>query len=312
MFTPPERTTIEVEGCDGEWFTVAGDDQWDRGIALADEDTGTDFGGMYEPAISVIYNSTAYQIGATYGGMREDKFDFILAFHVKGTPERPWRYCDSDFRKAWSAKRDSKIWVEVEDSRRWLTVRLGGKVKIKAINDPNGEQYGLVLVPLIAAYPRWLEEDVVSSYITATDTTGGGTETGVLYVSNPLPPDYPIWPKYVAQGTTGIVWTIDDRSWGNDEFERATIDAARKIVMPPLIAGENILIDTNPQALEGQVNSSLDTEVYQRMGGKRFMYSIPGPTPKTNIGVSVTHAPVGAGIQVKCPREWPRPWGLEP
>ncbi len=45
------------------------------------------------------------------------------------------------------------------------------------------------------------------------------------------------------------------------------------------------------------------------MNGQRFCYPLPGATPETKIPVSVTGAPVGAGVQVRCPRPWPRPWG---
>ncbi|MEV0247972.1 phage tail protein [Nocardia sp. NPDC050712] len=312
MIEPRGGVLIELEGCDGSWWTLSGEGQWDDGVALADEDDGTDFDAMYDPPITAIYNSTAFEVGATYGGIREEKYDFILAIHIMGTRENPWRYVDSNFRNALSAKRDAKLWVTTEDSRRYLPIRLGAKPKIKAVNDPDSEQYGLVLLPLVGAYPRWIEESAVSSFVTVTNTTVSGTETGYVTVSNPLPVDYEIWLQWVVQaGTAGIIWTIPDFSWGNDEFERAATDVARKVVMPPLINGEHLLIDTDKMARNGQVNSSLDTEVYQRMGGKRFMYHLPGRTPATQIPVTVSKAPIGAGIQVKCPRPWPRPWGLE-
>lgn len=310
--TSRESAIIEIEGCDGgDWWPVAGPDQWKRGVALADEESGTDFDGMYDAPLTALYNSTAFQIGADFGGIREDKYDFILAFHVMSTDEISWQEIDSQFRLAWSARRDTTIWVTTGNSRRKLPVRLGDKIKVKVMNDPIAEQYGLVLVPLVGAYPRWMEQPLVSTYITTTDTTGGGTETGYVEVANPLPIDYEIYLQWVVQGSAGIVWTIPDFSWGSDEYERPTLDAARKIVMPPLIEGEHLMIDTDKMARHGQVVSSLDTQVYARMNGKRFMYSVPGRTPRTMIPVSVTGAPIGAGIQVRCPRPWPRPWGLE-
>ena len=308
----PRGILIELEGCDGSWWTLSGDGQWDQGVALADEEEGTDFDGMYDPPMTAIYNSTAFEVGATYGGVREEKYDFILAIHIVGTKAMPWRGVDSDFRNALSVKRDAKLWVTTDESRRYLPVRLGAKPKIKAVHDPDSEQYGLILLPLVGAYPRWIEETAVSEWVTSTNTTVSGTETGYVTVSNPLPEDYEIWLQWVVQASAAnITWTIPDFSWGNDEFERAAVDAARKIVMPPLINGEHLLIDTDKMARNGQVNSSLDTEVYQRMGGKRFMYHLPGRTPPTQIPVTVSKAPVGSGIQVRCPRPWPRPWGLE-
>ncbi|WP_433661088.1 phage tail protein [Nocardia sp. CA-128927] len=309
MITPPPDTRIVIEGPGAEKFTVAGPGMGDRGVVLADEDSGTDFDAMYETATTTIWNATAYQIGADFGGLREEKFDFSLAFHVLGTPQLPWRHADSAFRQGFSFRRDSMVRVQIGDTQRRLPVRLGAKPRVKIVGDPNIHDYGLVVVPLIGAYPRWLEDDATSTFITATDTTGGGVETGFVTVANPLPIDYEIWPRWVFQGTAGIVWTIPDFSWGSDEFDRAEIDADRKIVMPPLLAGEHIVIDTDRMARNGQANSSLDTEFYARMGGKRFVYPLPGRTPETRIPVSVTGAPIGAGIQVRCPRPWPRPWG---
>ncbi|MEV6555865.1 phage tail protein [Nocardia sp. NPDC051756] len=314
MIDPPQGTLIELEGCGSpnDLWPLAGVGQWDRGVALADEDAGFDFDGMYDPPVTALYNSTAFEVGATYGGIREEKYDFILAVHVYGTPQKPWRYVDSEFRKAWSFKRDSKLWVSTSDSRRCLPVRLGAKMKIKAVNDPDSEQYGLLLIPVVGAYPRWIETPAVSTFITQTDTTGGGTETGYVTVSNPLPADYEIWPQWRIQAShAGMVVTLPDYSWGSDEYDRATEDATRKVQLAPLLLNEHLLVDTDKMALNGQFNSSLDTQFYQRMGGKRFAYSLPGGTPPTQVPVTVTGAPAGTGIQVLCPRPWPRPWGLE-
>jgi len=301
-------TLIQIEGWNGELFTVAGYGQWDRGIALASEDDGTDFAGMYESPVETIYNATAYQTGADFGGIVEDKFDFILAFHAKGTSEIPFRLADSDFRKAFSYTKDSKIIVEHDGTRRWLNVRLASQPKLKAANDPNSEGYGLLLYHLVGAYPRWLEDDVVASFVATTDTSVSGTETHNLAITNPTNSE--MWVKWMLQGTAGIIWTLPDYSWGNDQFERATIDATRKIIMPALIAGENVAVDTNPDSSSGQVNSSLDTEVYLRMAGQEFMYSVPPGTIST-VPVKVSHAPIGAGAQLIMSRQWQRPWGLE-
>ncbi len=306
--TAPEVTRISIISPDGDVFPVAGPDQWERGVCLADEDTGTDYDGMYDAPFEAIYNATAFQIGADFGGVREDKYEFVLAFHIKGTRTRTLRQADSEFRRAFDARRQSKIVVHHEDSTRWLDVRLGGKPRIKSKNDPNGEQYLLILYPIIAGYPRWREDDFPSSFVTTTDTTGGGTETGYVTISNPC--DVDIWLKWVLQGTPGIIWTVPDYSWGNDQFGRAVEDSLHKIVMPPLIDGEHVTIDTDPDSNVGQVNSDLDTEIYLRMNGKTFMYKIPPGTTAT-LPITVSHAPIGAVIQAKSPRTWTRPLGLE-
>ncbi|WP_282778320.1 MULTISPECIES: phage tail protein [unclassified Nocardia] len=300
---------IEVEGHNGEWFTVAGTGAGDRGVHLASENDGTEFAGLYDAPVTTIWNSTAFQLGATYGGIREDKYDFTLAFHVTETAANPWRYNDSALRKAFSYEKRSKLWVQVDDSRRWLDVQLVSNPRLKVGFDPNGQQYGLVLLPLAAAYPRWLEVEATDEFVAATDTTDGSTELGSVVVSNPT--DTEIWLKWMIQGSSGIRWTLPDFSFGDDRFDRADADADRMIAMPELLDGEHVRVDTDEMGLEGQVNSSLDTAVYQRMNGKMFLYPIPPYTPDTELPVVVSGAPAGAGVQVRCPRPWTRPWGLE-
>ena len=79
--------------------------------------------------------------------------------------------------------------------------------------------------------------------------------------------------------------------------------------MPPLIAGEHLRVDTDEDTT--QVESNIDTQPYLRMGGVRFLYPIPPYTPPTELPVAVTGAPAGVGVQVRCPRVWGRPWGLQ-
>ncbi|WP_036529139.1 hypothetical protein [Nocardia sp. CNY236] len=302
-------TIFQLEGHNGEWFTVSGAGAGDRGVHLAPESDGTEFDGLYDAPVSTIWNSTAFQLGASYGGMREDKYEFTLAFHVMEAGGNPWRHNDSALRKAFSYEQRSKLWVQVDDSRRWLDVQLVANPRLKAGFDPNGQEYGLVLVPLAAAYPRWMEADATDQFVTTTDTTGGGSEMGSVTVSNPT--DTEIWLKWMIQGADGIQWTLPDFSFGDDRFDRAYQDADRMIAMPALLVGEHVRVDTDEMGMEGQVNSSLDTAVYQRMNGKMFLYPIPPYTPETQLPVSVTGAPAGAGVQVRCPRPWTRPWGLE-
>ncbi|WP_069165466.1 hypothetical protein [Nocardia altamirensis] len=303
------ETLIELEGHNGQRFTVAGPGAGARGVYLAPENDGTEFDLLYDAPVKTIWNSTAFQLGASYGGMREEKYEFTLAFHVIESATAAWRDNDSALRKAFSYEKRSKLWVQVDDSRRRLDVQLASNPRVKVGTDPNGRQYGLVLVPLAAAYPRWMEADVTATFVTTKDTTNGSTELGSVKIANPT--DTEIWLKWVLQGTGAIKWTLPDFSFGDDRFDRATKDADRMIVMPELRANENVRVDTDEMAMEGQVVSSLDTAVYQRMNGKMFLYPVPPYTPETTLPVAVTGAPQGAGLQVRVPRLWTRPWGLE-
>ncbi|WP_280378521.1 hypothetical protein [Nocardia wallacei] len=307
-----DEARIEVEGCNAAWWPLAGPDQWSKNVALADEDSGTDFDGMYDPPVTALYNSTAFQAGADFGGIREEKYDFILAVHIVGTKEKPWRLVDSEFRKAFSYKRESRIWVELDGSRRHLPVRLGDKPKIKTNNDPNSEKGALILLPLVGAYPRWIENVQPSTFTTLTDTTGGGTETGYVWVDNPLPEDYDQYPIWEITATyEGLTVTLPDYSQGNDIHERAEEDLLRKVVLAPLHLGEHLRVNVDPMAFEGQFVTATRSEYAQRMNGRRLMYPIRAGTLRQQVPVTVTKAPIGTKIRVTCPREWPRPWGLD-
>ncbi|MBF5002216.1 hypothetical protein IRT45_34425 [Nocardia sp. BSTN01] len=311
---PPDDTVIGCEGPRGQWWDVAGPDQWKQGIALADEESGTDFDGMFDPPVTALYNSTAYEIGATFNGIKEDKYDFALAFEIMSLPNMPWARIDSAFRNSWSYKRDSKIWVTADGSRRYLPVRLAGKPRLKTNNDPNSEKTARITLPLVAGYPRWIEAPQPSSFITQTDTTGGGTETGHVWVDNPLPEDYDAYPIWDIQAAAeGITVTLPDYSWGNDLHERADEDALRKVVLAPLHLGEHLHITVDPMSMGGQFNTATKSEYSGRMGGIRLMYPIPGGgvVPRQQIPVTVTGAPIGTRIRLTVPREWPRPWGLD-
>lgn len=382
------------------------------------EGAGTVWEDAYESPITAIYNSTAFEIGGRFGGLREDMLEFYWAFHTKATDNLPWRVVESRFRKALSYKTDGRIYAKIAgQSTRYLTVRIMETPKLKVQTDPNKQKYGLLLVKFVGAYPRWVEDDYTNTYVCTTDTsaplaapvlaapstsTSGGTlaagtyyykataikgsqeTTGSNEVSkvttgststvtftwsaisgatgykiyrstssgtellrttlgpvttytdtggSTAAPSVPtvnttaievgsvtvrnasnneIWLKWVAQaGNAGIVWTLPDYSWGDDRFDRATVDAARMIVMPALTLGENITVDTDEMTMAGQVVSSIDSAVYLRMNGVEFLYPVSSYTAPTTLPIAVSGAQAGNGIQVRCPQTWSRPWGLE-
>lgn len=157
----------------GHIFHISGgDQQGEEGVTLAFEGAGTVFEDIYESPVTAIYNSTAFEIGGRYGGLREDMFEFALAFHIKSTDNLPWRIAESRFRKSLSFKEDGRIYCQiVGQSTRYLTVRLMETPKLKVQTDPNKQKYGLVLVKFVGAYPRWCEDDYTNTYVATTNTT---------------------------------------------------------------------------------------------------------------------------------------------
>jgi hypothetical protein len=313
MATPREDMIITYEGHNGVFYDICGgDNEGLQGIRLATDSHGTAWEDLYEAQIETIYNSTAFEIGGRYGGLREHMLEFTLAFHVKATHDRAWRINDSRFRKAMSFKKDSKLRVKiVGESERWLTVRLKSTPKLKVQVDPNNLKYGLLLVPFVASYPRWMEDDYTEPKTTATDTRTTGTETLWFHLSNPT--NNEVWVKWVLQaGNAGIVYTMPDWSQGDDRFDLAEEHEDRMVIMPALLLNEHVVVDTDEMTMSGQVNSSLDTQVYQRMNGREFLYPLPAYMEEVlPVPVVVAGADIGNVVQLRIPRSWSRPWGLE-
>ena len=304
----PKAELIEVEGHNGEWFTLSGRRRADRQVDMATEPTG-----LFDTPVKTIYNSHAFQVGSTYMGKRFLPRDVVFGVNVYGESRNgkmSWERADSEWRKAWSYDKVTKLWTEDDSgSRRFLNLRLGEEPRFEPTKSPRLRDYGLIIMTTVASDPFWYEEDYTDEFVTTTDTTGGGYEYGSVTVENPC--DIIVWPQWVLQGYQGVEWSLADYSFGNDMFERADVDADRMISTPPLMNGEHVYVNTDPQALGGQVNSSLDTQIWARMNGVQFLYPIPEYQPKIELPIRVTGAPVGLKCQLRMKRPWSRPWGLQ-
>ncbi|MFE5790595.1 phage tail protein [Rhodococcus erythropolis] len=295
-------TLVELEDIRGNWFTLAGPGQGDRGIVL-----GTDVDGIYDAPVKTIQNSHAFQTGSTYGGKRNLQRDIVFgvyAHHDDG--DKNWSFNDSEWRKGWSYEQDCKLWITTEDSRRYLKLRMSQHPEFKPEHDPNGTQIEKVVMTCVANDPWWYEaDDVTDLWESRTSTLNGSINYGTVSVSNPT--DVPIWPKYVVHGAAKPM--LPDFSFGDDRYERALIDADRKLWLPKISAGDTIVYDTDEEA--DQATSRLKIPYWQQMKAVTFCYPIPPYTKKIQLPVGMTLAAAGLGIQVRCPRPWSRPWGLQ-
>lgn len=297
-----DTALVELEGVNGESFTLSGLGMGDRGVWL-----GTDVTGIYDAPVKTLHSSHAFQTGSTYRGKRNLQRDLVFGVWTTDDNTTSWEDGDSQWRKAWDYSRDAKLWITVDSSRRYLKLRLAEQPQVTMERDPRLLGRAQVVMTCVANDPWWYEEEVTDSWVATTDTTGGSTETGTVTVANPS--DVPIWLQWIVQAPGKP--TLPDFSFGSNRYERAVIDADRQVVMPELIPGEHIYVDTDEEATNGQVNSSLDTEVYLRMNGVTFCYPIPPYTDPIDLPVAMSRAPAGSGIQVRQPRPWSRPWGLQ-
>lgn len=300
------RTLVELEGVNGNWFTLSGPGMGAEGVWL-----GTNVEGIYDAPVKTIWTEHAHQIGASFAAMRNLRRDIVFDVTIGDTSSLTWQEADSEWRKAWSYEDDCKLWIETADSRRYLKLRLSEQPLFKPERDPNIMQVERVTMTCIAGEPWWLEEDAVDSWVSTVDTNvadGQGvypTQSGTVTVENPT--DQEIWLKWVLQGPGR--WTLPDFSFGDNRFDRDTLDAARKIVMPVQAPGQTFLVNTDP--FEDLLRDPSGSQVWSLMNGVTFCYPIPPYTKKIDLPVSVSQSVAGAGVQVRMPRTWSRPWGLQ-
>lgn len=292
-------TLIQVESFDGRHtFTLAGEGEGDRGVWLS-----TDFEGWYDEPTTSIWNSTAFQIGATFGGIRINQRDVIFGVDIEGDFQKTWRQNDSFWRKAWSYKKDSKLIIQTPESRRWLDLRLSQNPILKNEGDPNKTGINRVLMTATAGNPRWREPDKTTQYVSPT-----GNDVGQIWFPG-NPTDTEVFVQWTASALQSEVWAIPDFSFGNDRHEAADLHAERMLFLPELIPGEHIWVNSDEN--EDMIVSSLDTEVWQRMAGESLLYGVPPYTEPGWWPVEVSGGKPGSVIQLRVPRTWSRPWGLE-
>ncbi len=302
----PARITLHP--ADGtEPFVLSGQGMGNRNVELA-----TAPAGFFHTPIETIYTQHAYEIGATYAGERINAMMPVFTVNCLGTRQRPWELVDDEWSTAMSTRIPAVLEYETgsRSSTRTLKVRLKQEPILKPIKDPNLGEFGQVTMTCIAPDPFWREDAVPDKWISEVSTLDGHIEWGSVTVSNPTP--YPIWVTWKAQAgpNLGTQWWIPDFSWGNVKHRRAEQDADRMIRMPPLLANEHIDIDTDEMAKRPQVLSPIDTQIYMRMEGETFVYPLRPYLDPVEVPVGVSRAPAGVGIQVSCPRPWPKPWGM--
>lgn len=292
--------TVELEGVNGRMFTLSG-----PGMGLQGAHLDTSIDGFYDAPVKTIHNSHAFQTGSTYGGKRNLQRDLVFGVWITDDHVDSWAEADSEWRKAWSYEEDCTLWITSEGSRRGLKLRLDEQPQIDMKHDPRLIGSALVTMTCVANDPWWHEPEVTDTWISATSTTNGSINYGTVRVSNPT--DVPIWPKYVVQGPGEP--RLPDFSFGDDRYERAVVDANRFVWLPPIVPGDVVLYDTDEEA--EQATSLLDIPYLMSMKALTFCYPIPPYTSEIELPVGMTKAPAGAGIQVRCPRQWSRPWGLQ-
>jgi hypothetical protein len=263
-----QKTVVELEGVDGQWFTLAGPAAGDEGVYL-----GTDIKGLFEPPVKVVHEEPGNWPGARYLNHRVQKRELTFAVEILAGRTDSWLSRDSEWRKAWAFDRDSKLYVTTEESgTRWLKVRLLESPEVEMFFDPNGNGVNRTVMVVVATDPYWYEDDEVYSAVTQEDTRFDPNELQLpwpwpqkelpretLWLEvNPKscrnglnPTDQWIFPKWTVPGSTekpadpyipglpwlgapksqATIWVLPDYSWKQDE------NANRRLKLPSLIGG---------------------------------------------------------------------------
>lgn len=303
---------VELEGVNGDWFTLSGQGFGEQGCHL-----GTDVDGIYDTPVKTIYHEHAFQEGATYGGKRVLRRDMVFGLWVTDDNGDSWQENDSRLRKALSYDDEFKLWITDPESgsRRHLKLRLSEQPNVSMENDPRLLGRQKVVLTCTAGDPWWYDDDYTDVWTATEDTTDGHVQNGTITVANPC--DHEVYPEWLLQAPG--VPRLPDYSWGdkrhngygtNGYFDAAAVFASRRIVMAELLPNYPVRVEARPDAQDGGYQSE-DQSYRQRMQMVRFLYPIPAYTEPTEVSVGMSDAPAGTSIQLRMPRPWSRPWGLE-
>ncbi|MBN7403198.1 Uncharacterised protein [Mycobacteroides abscessus subsp. abscessus] len=265
------ETVVEIEGCNGQWATIAGPQEGDRGMHLA-----TDIQGFFDPPVKVVYEEPGNYPGARYLNHRILRRDMTFGVWILNDAEHgenSWQSRDSEWRKMWDYDKDTYIHITTEDSgRRTLKCRLGEAMEVDLVTDPHGRSMNMVKMTVIAGDPFWYGEDATWEAECQKDTTFNPIlmdlpfpwplaelpkETLYIEIANGdtqhglNPTDQTVFPKWAVPGSElppsepyipflpwlgaptspATIWTIPDYSFDDPEF------ANRRLRLPSLIGG---------------------------------------------------------------------------
>lgn len=267
------KTVVELEGVNGERFTLTGPNAGDRGVYL-----GTGVKGIYDPPVKVVVEEPGNYPGARYLNHRILRRDVVFGVEilhdskkVGGPGPNSWLSRDSEWRKAWAFDRDCKLYVTTEDSgTRYLKLRLFESPEVSTHTDPKLNTINRVAMVCIAYDPFWYEDDVVYEAVTQTDTRFDATDFDFPFDWDDLPKetltitvdpsdgrfglnptDQAVFLKWTVPGSTeapaepyipGIPWLGAPQSsqtlWALPDYSFEDEEQAnRRIRLPGLIGG---------------------------------------------------------------------------
>ncbi|QWS68137.1 minor tail protein [Gordonia phage VanLee] len=289
--------TVAVDIIDiyGREYRVSG-----PGMGLQNVELGLSPEGLLDGPVTTLWQETAFGWGAYYAGLRYNKRELVLLFNILGDDARHWYEVETGFRRGWSYTKDCTIRVTSESGVRELKVRLSEHTKTSMERDPRLRGFSGMVLTCVAGWPFWVGEDITREWELVSGTSGSGFFDPITNDT-----DMPMYAKY-SLDVPGR-WTLDDRSYGNDEFGRAEEDWDRTLPFPLLTVGQDATVDADPTE-----ETLMCDDAAQRWGdldGEDLLYPIP-PGETVSIPISVTNASPGAAAQLRLSRNYQRMWGI--
>lgn len=288
---------IEVFGCDGSYFYIAGPDIPDEaGVTLSPQLTGA-----IDAPVKTLWLPGAF--GQEAQGFRWQRRDMVFTVQTFAQDYETWMTVDSDWRFAFDYQKTTRIMYTTSAGRRWIDVRLLEEPKSYEGPIENGKSPFLncdaaVVMTVAAELPFYVGETKVYEWELDEGQTWADFTIDIVNDS-----DVPVWPRWTL--TDRAIWTLPDLSWGSEEYARGAEDSGRTVELPELLLNENVVVDADPR--RQTILASNMANVQSRWKGKDLLYPL-APGASGAIPVSVRDAEYGASLRLEINNWNTRPW----
>lgn len=283
-----EDTKIVVWDIHGRVWHLAGVGAGREGVTL-----DTQAGYMFAP-VNLLVSEGARQDGATFlRSVRSKKEkDFFVFINGNGSV-RSFHAIHDAWHRGWSTDIPCKVgYYTRHQGWRYQLEQLDAAPELQGNIDPARNAAVVYQMSTVAMDPleRHLGEHDVW-------INSDGANEGIVVARNAA--DQPAWPRYSMNGPGRF--SIQDPNTG---------DLTRIVETVPLVAGEELRIDTHPRHRTARVYSAAEPEgrnVWGQMGGRRWFASM-APWSSTPIVVRVTDGDLGSTGRVDVTPRSSRPF----
>jgi hypothetical protein len=317
-----KHATVELFGCDGSYFCLSGRYAGDQGVVL-----GTNPQGLYDAPVKVDYKRGAFEIGGKPNKITYPYREITIGLGAMGDTPQQWGEVDSAIRMALDYEVDP--WdPDAKPARLAITTQMSGTRSLNVLmsaspimemdTDPWDYEHSLLPVTLTAGQPMWTEDlwlgddEHPSHWYLPSGSAGSGS----VWMRNPT--DRPMAHQWVCTGNGTPV--LPDVSWTGAkghrvpgiDFRSGRDDSGRTLATPPIDATNGSGCRVNVDRMLVPIVDFTNTNLVGEWAGNRLLYVVPPYTDWTELPVSVSGV-TGGGflIQLRQPRFWSRPWGLE-